>query len=260
MVKASWMVAALAVVFTIALGLLTFNARTLIASQRTFFVCSLTVLITGYVVVLVGLIAWSNRRQQQIRSEDAVGRSEPEKAQAAHKAIGFEYRSATAPLGLPLVHVKFGNALGQGRQPAKGWIAIGDTAVGIVFAAGGVAVGGVALGGLSIGVISIAGAAFGAVSLGGWAMGLLACGGGAVAWHFAFGGLAVARDYAVGGLAIAQHANDDAARAILSGNSFLHGGKAIIQHSWWFVLLAVLPVFFAIKQSRKTHKKSPTAT
>jgi len=262
MVKMSWIAALLAVVFTVALGLLTFNAKALISSHPALFVGSLIILIMGYVVVLFGLIYRSNRRQQQIRREEAakLGSPELEAENAEQKRRGFEFRSKACLLGLPLVHVKLGNALGQRRGPAKGWIAIGDTAVGILFAAGGVAVGGVAFGGLSIGVVSIAGAAFGALALGGWAMGLLACGGGAVAWHAAFGGLAVAHNFALGGLAIAQHANDTVAREFLSDNEFFRAGKAFMEHSRWFLLLAVLPVVLGWRQMKSARNRNRQTT
>lgn len=123
--------------------------------------------------------------------------------------------------------------------PAKGWIAIGDRAHGILFAAGGVAVGAISLGGVSFGLISIGGLSIGAISLGGIALGIyaggggaigyVAVGGGAVALHAAFGGLAIARDYAFGALAIAAHANDAAAR-----NSFGYAG--ILQPLFRFLM------------------------
>jgi RNA polymerase sigma factor (sigma-70 family) len=260
MVKLSWIAAGLAIAFTVALSLLTFNAKGLISSHPALFVGSLIILITGYVAVLFALIARSNRRQQQIRREEASKRGVSEFASAGKISKGFEYRSNMTLLGLPLIHVKLGNALGQGRGPAKGWIAIGDTAVGILFAAGGVAVGGVALGGLSLGVVSIAGAAFGALALGGWAMGLLACGGGAVGWFAAFGGLAVAHDYALGGLAIAQHANDSVAREFLGDNGFFRAGKAFMEHSRWLVLLAILPVVLGWRQMKKTRNRNRRMT
>ncbi len=89
---------------------------------------------------------------------------------------------------------------------AKGWIAIGDRAYGILFAAGGVAVGCISMGGAAIGVIAIGGAAVGLLAFGGFALGDLAIGGGAIgilaaggvatAWIGAEGGLAVARQFA----------------------------------------------------------------
>ena len=109
-------------------------------------------------------------------------------------------------------------------------------------------------GGLAVGAVSVAGAAFGALAVGGWAMGLLACGGGAGAWTAAFGGLAVAHDYAVGGLAIAAHANDEAARNLLSHTMFFSAAKAALDHAQWLVLLAVLPLVLAWRQLKTARK------
>ena len=92
----------------------------------------------------------------------------------------------------------------------------------ILFASGGVAMGGISLGGVSVGLFSIGGfgiglfafggLALGAVEMGGMAVGLVASGGMALAWHAAIGGMAAARDLACGGAALANHANDDLAR------------------------------------------------
>ena len=129
-----------------------------------------------------------------------------------------------------------------GRRVARGWIAIGDDARGVLLAIGstargfvaiggrafgalsfgGLAVGLVAIGGLGVGSVGIGGVGAGVYALGGVAVGWnAAAGGGAVAWHDAVGGGAVARDHAVGGAAFARHANDAEARAAVSGHPFL---------------------------------------
>ena len=169
---------------------------------------------------------------------------------------GRQWHSRWSFLGLPLVDVNFSSPNGESLDPkalvsalsagkpnrARGWIALGDRAQGILFACGNVAIGGIAIGGVSAGVVAIGGAAVGLVSVGGGALGALAiggmavgavaCGGGAVggwvfgglalgwmawgglaiAWRAAMGGLACAHDLAVGGMAIAAHANDAVAR------------------------------------------------
>jgi RNA polymerase sigma factor (sigma-70 family) len=257
MVKLSWATAGFALLFTAAIGLLTFNAKALLSSHPRLFVGALVCVMMGYLILLCGLVIWSNHRQQQIRRDEAakVGLPILDLENVSQRHGGFEYRSKTSLLGLPLVHVKFGNAMGQHHPPAFGWIAIGDTAFGVLFAAGGVAVGGIALGGLAVGVLSLAGAAFGAFALGGWAMGFMAAGGGAVAWTAAFGGLAVAHDYAVGGLAIAQHANDEAARGFFSGSGFLLAAKALMENSRWLVLIALWPVVLGWRHLKSSRAK-----
>jgi len=119
----------------------------------------------------------------------------------------MEYRSKASILGLPLLHIATG-ALVDGRYSrgiARGWIAIGDIALGVLFACGGIAIGGIALGGGALGLISIGGVALGLCAVGGLSVGVLAFGGAAFAWYAAVGGLAVAHDYAAGGLALARN-------------------------------------------------------
>jgi hypothetical protein len=117
----------------------------------------------------------------------------------------MEYRSDATLFGLPLVHIAMSSVVdGRFRRGvATGWIAIGDVAFGIVFASGGIAVGGVSFGGVAVGVLPIGGLALGALAIGGLALGIVSIGGAAVAWYAAVGGLAVAHTYAAGGVAIA---------------------------------------------------------
>lgn len=127
--------------------------------------------------------------------------------------LPYEYRSGRTLLGLPLVHIVAGRR-GPGQRPrvARGWIAIGERAQGVVFASGGIAVGGIAIGGLSLGVVSWGGLAAGLLlGLGGVAAGLYAFAGAALGW-IAIGGLALGQG-AIGGLAIGQYAIGGAAVA-----------------------------------------------
>lgn len=107
------------------------------------------------------------------------------------------YQSGTKLFGLPLIDVHFGHSREQplARGYARGWIALGDVAYGIVFALGGFAAGGVALGGIAIGGVSV-----GAVAAGGGAYGLIAAGYVAVGTIFA-----AAVDAACGLVAMARH-------------------------------------------------------
>src|SRR5262249_13813776 len=123
------------------------------------------------------------------------------------------YRSKAALLGLPLIDInlsapmppKAGKPLGPfapegGRRVARGWVAIGDDARGVLLAIGSTARGLVALGDRALGVVSVGGVALGLVAFGGLGLGVLgvgglgagvyAVGGGAVGWRAA-GGLAV---------------------------------------------------------------------
>jgi hypothetical protein len=119
----------------------------------------------------------------------------------------MEYRSSASLLGLPLVHIATGTsgARGYRRGVATGWVAIGDIAFGILFAFGGVALGGISVGGASLGVVSLGGLALGLLAIGGLGVGVVAMGGAAFAAYAAIGGLAVGYEYAIGGVAFAPH-------------------------------------------------------
>ena len=94
------------------------------------------------------------------------------------------YRSKLTAFGLPLVDIRFGHSPDEPvlRGTARGWIAIGDIAHGVVFALGGFATGGIALGGVAVGVVSMGG-----LSLGLLALGIVAVGGVANAFLLAVG-------------------------------------------------------------------------
>ena len=118
----------------------------------------------------------------------------------------MEYRSSTNFLGLPLVHIATGTFIdGRYRRGVvTAWFAVGDVAVGAIFACGGVALGSISLGGVALGLLPIGGVAVGLLAIGGLGFGIVALGGAAFAWYAAIGGLAVAYNYAIGGVALAQ--------------------------------------------------------
>jgi hypothetical protein len=166
------------------------------------------------------------------------------------KQILVSYRSRFELLGLPFVHVAMGrmdNGVWK-RGVARGWIAVGDVAFGILFSFGGIAFGGFALGGLALGAVTLGGLAVGGYAIGGLALGYLAMGGLAVAYQGALGGAAIAKEFAIGGLAIAEHPNDTAAEKFFSeGRASV--GRAIMDHSEWFLLLAFLPLLRRLRSS-----------
>ena len=118
---------------------------------------------------------------------------------------GYEYKSKKTVFGMPLVHIVYGPAGGGGFKPARGFIAIGNIAIG-VFALGGFAVGIFTLAGIGLGLICFAGIALGSgLGIGGIATG-----------YIAVGGLAIGV-YAVGGRAVGSHTllNDPSLREFL---------------------------------------------
>ena len=166
----------------------------------------------------------------------------------------WEYRSETTLFGLPLVHICVGDRFGILRKPVKAWIAVGNTAIGGLFAFGAWAVAPIAVGGFSLAVLSLGGASLGIFSLGGIAAGVWTFFGGlsvgwqamgacAVAWHSALGGLAVARDFAVGSLAYAAQANNDEAHQYIESNLFFRCARYLNNHWPLLNLLWVVPFF-----------------
>jgi hypothetical protein len=168
----------------------------------------------------------------------------------------MNYKSPVSVFGLPLVHVAIGPSEGSPgvRGVAKGWIAIGDIAFGVLFALGGLAVGGLSVGGLSIGVLALGGLSIGIWSVGGLALGIFALGGGAIAVWAANGGLAVASEYAVGGLAIGSNANTDAALAYCESSAFFSVGQLAARHSRWLLALAVIVPIITLFIKRRSGR------
>ena len=127
----------------------------------------------------------------------------------------MNYKSSTRLLGLPLVHIATGPPEGSPgvRGIAKGWIAVGDIAFGIVFAFGGLAVGALSVGGVAVGLLAVGGLSIGILAVGGLSIGILAAGGlsigisvvaGLALVAFAFGGSAIAVWAVNRGLAVAN--------------------------------------------------------
>jgi RNA polymerase sigma factor (sigma-70 family) len=210
----------------------------------------------GFVAVVGPYGLWMARMQIRVRKEEAKQSVDP---RFISQSQPYEYRSPRTFLGLPLLHVRF-NCVAAGKTlPAKGWIAIGEKAYGILFAFGAIAVGGissgglafglVALGGVGIGFLAFGGLALGFAVMGGAAAGYVAFGGGAIGWLGASGGATLARHFALGGGAIAQHANDPAAQAFMHGNVFF-------RHEWsiFYILITIswlLPPALSLYFKRK---------
>jgi len=224
----------------------------------------------GYVVTLVVLILWCNREQARIRREEPPGLSLRWPVEVSIQPI--EYRSRWTLLGLPVVHVRlFAQQAGK-RQPAKGWIAIGDVAYGALLAVGcawavapvsfggGFAIGGLAFGGgFAVGLLAVGGG----LSLGAWALGggigirLLAFGGAAIGWTAATGG-EIAPEFVRGGLAVAKHVNDEAAKAFSESSGFFQTALATAKYARWLgpavgVMLVCL-VFWRIFSVRRRNQ------
>lgn len=178
----------------------------------------------------------------------------------------FEYRSKLCLLGLPFIHIRLRGGLQRGA--VKAWIAVGDAALGAVFAFGGLAIAPVSLGGLSLGLVTLGGLgagplAIGGVSLGYWAaggfaIGWQAFGGCAIAWLAAMGGTALAHDFAQGAVAFGCHANDSAAAAFVHASPFFQNAMAAANSGWLQLvnLLWLFPwVLWRIAKRRKSRAR-----
>jgi hypothetical protein len=154
-----------------------------------------------------------------------------------YSGVNYEYRSERTFLGLPLVHICGGRRNpGQGRRVAKGWFAVGDTAIGGI-ACGQLSFGGVACGGLGMGLLfGWGGIASGLLAFGGIALGGMIAGGIAVGW-LAFGGIAVGYA-AVGGFARGVYAAGGDAKG---SHVIDQSGSDPAAEEWFERLDAVLP-------------------
>jgi RNA polymerase sigma factor (sigma-70 family) len=206
------------------------------------------------------------RETRRVRAEEE--RRQPELfSRAASDGVhrGFEYRSRATLLGLPLVHIRY-TPPDENAGPAIGWIAVGDRAIGLLFALGAITAGGVSVGSVSVGIVAVGGVSVGLVSLGGVAFGLLALGtlavGGvalgafAIAWKGATGAVAVAHDFALGQLAFGDHANDEAARAFAVDH---HLGSVFTLLLASVFILAVAPTAFIAWRTRRRSNAKPTS-
>jgi len=232
------------VVFVVAVLSVTFGGRWLLQIRPVLYVGLLLGFAVAYAIVIAALAVWMRRSMRRItRQEIAEGRPAPVPVPV------FEYRSKRSVLGLPLIHIRLRG--GVERGPVKAWIAAGDSAVGVIFAFGGLAVAPVSLGGFAVGLLTFGGFATGVLSLGGFslgpwaiggfAVGLKAFGGCAIAWLAAQGGVAVAHDFALGAVALARHANDAAAEAFIRGTPFFQNGLAVMRYAPWLNFLWLLP-------------------
>jgi Sigma-70 region 2 len=228
------------------------------ASPRLWKHHPVLVITFGWVVcmtwyVFIFMYTWRyNRMMRQVREQ---GRQDhPELFRDEPPPLAWEYRSRASLFGLPLVHWRGFCRVrkpGEKVQPAIGWIAGGERAFGILYASGGIAVGGISTGGVSIGLLSFGGASIGLLAFGGLAVGAVALGGGAIGWiasggmtlgwHAAMGGIVAAHDLALGGAALANHANDAVALDFLARHPWLDFRQAAPRNLFW--MLCFGPIF-----------------
>jgi RNA polymerase sigma factor (sigma-70 family) len=179
----------------------------------------------------------------------------------------WEYRSRAVWLGLPLIHIRVGGSLAGLRKPVKAWIAVGQYALGGLFASGRLAIaplsmGFVAIGLVPFGLLAAGVCTIGGVSLGMWAFGGLAAGwqaygGGSIAWDAAWGGVALARNVAIGRFAFAAQANNHAAWDLVTTMAWFRYSRILLHQIVWMQLLWIVPMFFWWRMLLRSRKESP---
>ena len=75
-----------------------------------------------------------------------------ERAQRSAQQWAIQYRSRWRLLGLPLIDINIGSTADGRPAVAKGWIAIGAKAYGLLIAVGAIAIAPVSWGGCSLGL------------------------------------------------------------------------------------------------------------
>jgi RNA polymerase sigma factor (sigma-70 family) len=243
-----------------------FLARPLLPSHTALYAGLLFGLGVIYIFVVAALAIWARRCQQTIRQKEFAERSRTSAGQATicRTEPLFEYRSKLSLLGLPLIHIRLRGGIERG--PVKAWIAAGDSAIGVLFALGGIAVAPISFGGFAAGLLTLGGCGIGLLSLSGFSIGLCAIGGFAVGWY-AFGGcavgwsaaqgaVAVAHEFANGAVALAPHANDEVAQTFFANSSFFRLMHHLILYIPWLGLLAFFPL---VLQRYSANRRSQSA-
>jgi RNA polymerase sigma factor (sigma-70 family) len=209
------------------------------------------------------------------RTRASIERQQPRFAAAravtgSVRSGGWTYRSRQSFLGLALVNIQLTSDLAASQEPVCGWIAIGGSAIGGLFAFGGMAIAPISLGGLALGGIAIGGCSGGLLAAGGFAAGIWAFGGMAegwqaagglvLGWKAAIGGLACAHDFAVGGMVHALHANDAAARDFVQRQFFYRNPKTARALLWWGPALVWLPPLLILGWiQHRSRRRQPAA-
>ncbi len=208
--------------------------------------------------IFVGvMILRHQRKKNRIRQEEAAAGG-ARLTDFRPKLRPYEYRSRLKLLGLPLVHICWNTP-----TPARGWIAYGETAYGVIFACGAVAVGGISAGGIAVGLISIGGFGLGLLALGGFvaglyvaggaAIGYVASGGAVIAWLAGTGGIAVSHNLALAGAAFAPHANDHTAWLFAQQSAFLAHAYPLLFGSMFVGFIPHAITFLCVRKKLRSR-------
>jgi RNA polymerase sigma factor (sigma-70 family) len=243
--------------------ILMFCGGSLVKTRAPLFAGLVIGLALAYVAAMAAFSIWCYRARRKLLVELTAA----EIATKPRTPV-WEFRSRLQWLGLPFIHIRIGDRL---AEPLKAWIAIGDCAVGVIFAFGGLSIAPISIGGCAIGLFSFGGLSIGALALGGfglgvWTFGGLAIGwqsfgGCAIAWNAAWGGYAIAHDFALGGIAHAVQTNSDVVEHLLKSNPFFRISEMTLPYLFWLNLIWVVPMIvqwrvIARKRRQQTQIKS----
>lgn len=244
--KLTWCLGSFFVVF---IALMVSASSIMRVGGTSLFVTLVVGLAVAYTIGIVILSVWSFRQRKNFIRENSLTDLQKKFAKPV-----IEYRTSATLLGFPLIHIRIGGGIHAQRETVRAWIAVGDCAMGLLFAFGGFAVAPLSVGGCAIGVLAFGGSAFGLLSMGGisigaWSFGGLALGwqafgGCAIAWNAAMGGVAVARDFALGGLASAAQVNNSVAAEFIKPLPFFRFGEVAFRYLAALNLLWIIPMFY----------------
>jgi RNA polymerase sigma factor (sigma-70 family) len=244
-------------VFFAAFSGLMFFGRGMMREQPRLFAGLLVSLAVVYGIVSIILASWTWTARRRLMNLLASRKTQPLARRPA-----WEFKSQASLLGWPLVHIRVGGGVNAETKIVKAWFAAGDSAIGLLFAFGGMAIAPVSIGGCAVGLLAFGGMAVGPLvmggfclgvwSFGGLAMGWQAYGGLAIAWNAAIGGAAVASQYALGGFARALQVNNEVAVQFVQHQWFFRISSVLIHYMAWLNLSWVVPMIFWWRAMRRT--------
>lgn len=249
-----------------------FALRQLALNNEAFFrhyAVASQLLVVGFVASYMILVIRMSKGQRKLRAEERERHPEAfldESDQVGSKAR--EYKSRLKLFGFPLVHMQFGKPE-VGDKPAVGWIAGGETAYGLLFAWGGVAVAPISVGIVSAGLFTIGALGLGVFGMGTVGIGVIAFGAStigykaygslsALGWESAFSnGFAIAKDGAIGAIPLAEHVNNEQAVEIVNLTAL---GDYYLWALGVMALLVIVPAAWHSNQVRRRMRRKSGTT
>lgn len=246
--------------FFLIFGALMFLGGSLVKTNPSLFAVLAIGLALVYALAMGTFSQWCYRTKKKLIVELT-----PKDVAARPLSPVWEYRTRFHLLGLPFIHIRIGDRLGE---PLKAWIAVGDCAIGVLFAFGGLAIAPISIGGCALGLLSFGGLSVGALALGGMGLGVWAFGGLAVGWqafggcaiafNAAWGGYAIARDLALGGIAHAAQTNSQIVEQWMQSNPFFRISGRTLPYLFWLNFVWVIPLVVQWIVIGRVRRKQPT--